>query len=350
MINYHGRFIPNLSTIVHPLNRLLQKDQEFKWTVECDKAFCLAKGSLASSWLLVHFNSDLPIVLECDASQYGIGAVISHRFPNGVNRPIVYASRSLSPAEKNYSWIEKEGLAIVLGVTKFYMYLYGKKFILYTDHKPLLKIFAPGSATPVLVASRLQRWAILLSSYRYEIHYKSLRDIANADALSRLPLCFKQDAGVESPIFHVAAQQVARHPVKAQQISRDTARDKILSMVLTFTQLGWNQEKCDDPDLKPFFIRRDELSVEQGCLMWGMRVIIPPNLRRPVLNELHWAHPGAARMKSMAPSHVWWPKLDADLEKTARECPQCIKTHNAPPPAPLIPWMWPSSPWKKDSH
>lgn len=81
------------------------------------------KESLASPRLLVHFNPDLPIVLECDASQYGIGAVLSHRFPNGVERPIAYASRSLSPAEKNYSQIEKEGLAIVFGVTKFYMYL-----------------------------------------------------------------------------------------------------------------------------------------------------------------------------------------------------------------------------------
>ena len=175
MINYHGRFIPNLSTIVYPLNQLLQKDREFQWTPECDKSFRLAKESLASSHLLVHFNPELPIVLECDASQYGIGAVIPHRFPDGVEKPIAYASRSLSPAEKNYSQIEKEGLAIVFGVTKFYMYLYGRKLTLHTDHKPLLKIFSPGSATPVLTASRLQHWAILLSSYRYDIKYKSSR-------------------------------------------------------------------------------------------------------------------------------------------------------------------------------
>lgn len=89
----------------------------------------------------------------------------------------------------------------------------------------------------MLAAFRLQRWAILLSSYRYAIQYKSSRDIANADALSRLPLFFKQDASVENPIFHVATQQVARHPVKVRKIARDTARDKILSKVLTFTQL-----------------------------------------------------------------------------------------------------------------
>jgi len=121
------------------------------------QAFRLAKESLTSSKVLVHFNPDLPIVLECDASQYGIGAVISHRFPEGVERPIAYASRSLSPAKKNYSQIGKEGLAIVFGVTKFYMYLFGRKFTLHTDHKPLLKIISPQGATPVLAASRLQR-------------------------------------------------------------------------------------------------------------------------------------------------------------------------------------------------
>lgn len=128
-----------------------------------------------------------------------------------MEKPIAYTSRSLSPAEKNYSQIEKEGLAIVFGVTKFYMYLYGRKFTQHTDHKPLLNIFSKDSATPVLAASRLQRWAILLLSYRYD---KSSRATESADALSRLPLSFQQDASVENPIFHVAAQQVIRNPIE----------------------------------------------------------------------------------------------------------------------------------------
>ena len=153
----HGKLIPNLSTMVHPLNQLLQKDKEFQWTAVCDQAFQLPKESLTSSKVLVHFNPDLPIVLKCDASQYGIGPVISHRFADGLERPIAYASRSLSPAEKNYSQIEKEELAIVFGVTKFYMYLFGRKFTFHTDKKPLLKLFSPQGATPVRAASRLQR-------------------------------------------------------------------------------------------------------------------------------------------------------------------------------------------------
>ena len=307
MVNYHGKWIPNLSTILHPLNKLLQKGQTFKWSKECENAFQQAKNSLTSSKVLVHYNPDLPLVLECDASPYGIGAVISHRLADGTEKPIAYASRSLSQAERNYSQIEKEGLAIIFGVTKFYMYVYAREFILYTDHRPLLKIFAPDSATPVLAAARLQRWSLLLSSYQYQIEYRSSSAIANADALSRLPLAYRKDASVEERIYKVAAQAVERHPVSAQRIATETAHDKTLSKALQLTQEGWNMSQCEDPELKPYFCRKYELSVEQGCLMWGLRVIIPTTLRQQVLDELHWAHPGVSRMKAMARAHFWWP-------------------------------------------
>ena len=130
MINYHGKFIRNLSSILQPLNQLLQGNQEFKWSPRCEEAFKKAKDSLSSSNVLVHYDPSLPVILESDASQYGIGAVIFHRFPNGDERPIAYASRSLNSSEKNYSQIEKEGLTIIFGVTKFYMYLFGRKITL----------------------------------------------------------------------------------------------------------------------------------------------------------------------------------------------------------------------------
>lgn len=146
------------------------------------------------------------MILESDASQYGIGAVILHHFPNGNERPIAYASRSLNSSEKNYSQIEKEGLAIIFSITNYYMYLFGRKFTLRTDHKPLLKIFT--SATPVLAAARLQRWPLLLSSYHYEIEFKPSAEVASADALSWLPLQYKKDASIEEEIFLVASQQL----------------------------------------------------------------------------------------------------------------------------------------------
>ena len=123
MINYHGKFIRSLSSILQPLIQLLQGNQEYNWSPRCEEAFKKAKNSLSSSNVLVHYDPSLPVILESDASQYGIGAVIFHRFSNGDERPIAYASRSLNSSEKNYCQIEKEGFAIIFGITKFYMYL-----------------------------------------------------------------------------------------------------------------------------------------------------------------------------------------------------------------------------------
>ena len=156
----------------------------------------------------------------------------------------------MNSSETNYSQIEKEGLGIIFGVTKYYMYLFGRKLVLRTDHKPLLKIFAPDSATPVLAAERLQRWSLLLSSYHYEIEFKPSAEVANADALSRLPLRHKKDASVEEEIFRVASQQLNKHPVSVTDIARETARNPTSARALSLTQHGWPNNFCTDPNLK----------------------------------------------------------------------------------------------------
>lgn len=133
-----------------------------------------------------------------------------------------------------------------------------------------------------------------------------------------------------------------RHSVKAQQVARETARDKTLSKELTLTQQGWNSDECSDPK------RRGERFVEQNKAVWcGEWELSSHRIWEPVPKELHWSHPRTARTKSMALSQVWWPKLDADLKKTAWQCSFYIKIRNASLAAPLFPWTWPSGPWKR---
>nr|XP_022901108.1 uncharacterized protein K02A2.6-like [Onthophagus taurus] len=187
LVNYYAKFVPNLSTILYPLYQLLQKNAKWVWSDQCSQAFNQVKDILISASVLVHFNPDLPLQLTCDASNYGVGAVLAHIFPNGEEKPIAFASKKLNRAEMSYSQIEKEALGIIFGVSKFNQFLYGNKFTLVTDHKPLVTIFNPSKGIPTFSANRLRRWAVILSNYDYNIKYvKSEKNIA--DSLSRIPI------------------------------------------------------------------------------------------------------------------------------------------------------------------
>ena len=126
LLNYYSKFIPNLATILHPLNQLLRKDVHWEWTQECANAFQQAKGSLVSSKVLAHYDPKLPIRLAADTSAYRIGAIISHVYPDGSEQPVAFASRTLTSAERNYAQLEKEALALICGVKHFNQYLYGR--------------------------------------------------------------------------------------------------------------------------------------------------------------------------------------------------------------------------------
>ena len=187
LLTYYGKFLPNLATKLAPLYKLLQ-DVPWEWTPEQDKAFSESKTLLASSSLLVHYDPKLPLTLACDASAYGIGAVLAHRMPDGSEKPIGYASRTLNKAEKNYSQLEKEGLSLVFGIKKFYPYVFGRSFELVTDHKPLLGLLGEARSTSPQASARIRRWSVYLSMFEYNLKFRKTDAHANADALSRLPL------------------------------------------------------------------------------------------------------------------------------------------------------------------
>jgi hypothetical protein len=135
-------------------------------------------------------------------------------------------------------------------------------------------------------------------------------------------------------------------PVSAKDIGLATKKNPLLQKVLISTKYGWN-EKNDDKQLEPFWSRRTELTVQDGVLLWGLRVIIPPTYRKTMLALLHESHVGIVRMKAIARSHFWWPKLDEEIEQLAKACYACAQLKPDPQTAPLHSWAWPERAWQR---
>ena len=228
MLSYYSKFLPNLSSTLHPLYHLLKKDVQWVWEAPQVKAFDASKELLMSSNCLTHFDSSLDLSLACDASSYGLGVVLSLKMMDGTERPIAYASRTLNPAERNYSQLEKEGLSCIFGIKRFHNYLFGRHFELVTDHKPLLGLLKEDRATPPQASSRIKHWSLFLSSYEYTLRFRNTSAHANADALSRLPLPEEPATVSREPELVLLAEHLADSPVTANDIRRWTQRDKIL--------------------------------------------------------------------------------------------------------------------------
>ena len=296
--------------------------------------------------MLVHYDPKLPLRLACDASAYGLGAVLSHVMPDGGERPIAYASKTLSEREAKYAQVEKEAYALKFGVSKFHQYLCGRKFTLITDHRPLTTIFGKKGSLPAIAAARLERWAIILSTYTYDIEYRSSEKHANADGFSRLPLNSESpEDDIGLTVHQLQLNQISTLPVSGKELAQATATDPVLSKVLTYVLNGWPARV--EADLQPYYAHRLEITANSGCLMWGMRVIIPPKLRPRLLKELHDTHMGVLRMKSLAKLHLWWPKIYQDIERLARECESCQTQSKNPPRVVLHPWQWPNRPFQR---
>ena len=345
MISYYNKFLPNLASQLAPLHKLLEKNRKWEWTTAQEEAFQTAKSNLTSECLLVHYDPLKELVLECDASPYGLGAVLSHPGSGGQLQPIAYASRSLAAAERNYSQLEREGLAIVWGVKKFHQYLYGRKFVIYSDHKPLQSILNPSRHISTMASARTQRWALTLSAYDYSLKYKSCSNLANADSLSRLPLPLVPDDVPMTGEALYLVDLLDNSPITSTSIRMWTEKDPTLSKVSTYILQGW--PSTVDDALRVYHHRRNELSVEDRCLLWGSRVVVPERGRRMVLQLLHEGHPGITRMKSLARSVVWWPGIDSAIEEAVKTCLSCQENAKSPPPASIHPWEWPSQPWSR---
>ena len=356
-INFYGKYIKNMRDIRFPLDNLLKSNSKWQWSRDCQISFDKFKQILSSNLLLTHYSPTLPLIVAADASNVGIGACIYHEFLDGAIKIIYHASKSLTPAEQNYSQIEKEGLALIYAVTKFHKYIFGRKFILMTDHKPLLSIFGAKKGIPVHSASRLQRWSLKLLAYDFEIRYTSTHEFGHADILSRLiNKTSKPDEDyiiastrLENEVLQIVKDVTNNFPIHFKSIQDATAQCPVLSKVCKFVKSNnWPLSSKElTGEVAQFFKHKDNLTLISNCLLFSDRVVIPSKFQKRLLNTIHESHPGMQRMKSLARGYMYWPGMDKQIELYVRSCSKCAEVAKAPIKCTLQSWPIPNKAWER---
>ncbi|XP_037929719.1 uncharacterized protein K02A2.6-like [Teleopsis dalmanni] len=317
MVNYYNHSIPNLSAEVSSLHELTKNNVTWIWNEKHQNIFEKSKQLIANIGVLTHYDPQKPIIISCDASPYGLGGVLSHII-DGEERSVQFVSSTLSPAEKNYSQLHREALAIVFAVKKFHNYIFGLPFTIESDHQPLREIFSIKKDLPSVAANRLQRYAVFLSMYDYSIKYKKGSQMGHADALSRLPL--QEDTNEDDDSINIF-NLIGDLPIKIDDIKNEMSKDVALLKTYKYVKNGW-PEKIDN-NLKKYFKIRISLATEDKCVFYGERIVIPESLRPKTLELLHSGHIGIVRMKAVARTYVWWPGIDAAIEEFVGSCEAC---------------------------
>ena len=341
MVTYLSKFIPHFSEMSTPLRILLEKNTEWHWDTQQAQAFGHLKDMVTSHPTLSYFDPTKPTKISADASSHGMGAVLLQD-----DHPIAYASRSLTPAQKNYAQIEKEMLAIVFGCNKFHDHIYGLPTVsIETDHKPLESILRkPIHAAP----ARLQRMILSIQKYAIHVSYRPGKELLIADTLSRAPLPeLADDLTYEEYDINIL-HTLPISEKKLEEFKQSTKADPSLSILVRTVQEGWPKSKTKVPTAaRPYWNFRDEITYHHGILFKGSRVIVPQSMQPSMLKLIHSSHLGIDRCKRRAREIVFWIGMNAQIEDTITNCTTCTTHKRSNPKEPLLPHPIPERPWER---
>lgn len=275
---------------------------------------------------LAFFDEKRSCLIQCDASQYGLGACLMQE-----GKPVAYASRSLTGTETSYAQIEKECLAIVFGLQRFEQFIHGRNDVLVeTDHKPLESIFKK----PIVSAPRrLQRMLLRLQRYNFNVIYRPGKSIVIADFLSRAPLQDTQGYKIdEALIFQNEIEEIeALNHInitdeRIKEVQEETKLCPMMAQLAKTINEGWPEKKGKlSDDLKQYWNIRDELTTAEGLVLKGERLVIPAKLRPSMLQKLHSSHQGIESSLRRAREVMFWPGMTKDIKSTVEKCWPCQK-------------------------
>lgn len=363
LASYYRRFIQGFAEIARPLHRLTEKGRRFCWGEECQEAFQQLKARLIVAPVLAYPDPKKPFILDTDASDVGIGAVLSQEC-DGLERVVAYASRALTKQERKYATTKKELLSMVTFTKHFKHYLLGREFLLRTDHNSLRWLHNFGG-----LEGQLARWVEQLANFQYKIIHRPGKQHANADALSRLPGALRKDVeedGDEVPkrcshVTTVRAVSEAERPgnplegradiedelVKAQQ--GDPVIQELIQ--LKSSELGGISHTDLNPALVKYLPVWDQLQVQNQRLVRvppvntdaaaAIQVVLPRSLIPEVLSMLHntqtGGHLGIQKLQAKVKDRFYWPGWFGDVKQWCRECHDCAsrKSGGKAPCAPL---------------
>ena len=334
LIQYLSSFIPHLSEKTYILRQLLKHNVDWEWNAEHQQAFEILKKTVHGEMTLTYFDPNQPVEIEVDASLIGLGAALVQ-----CGKPIAFASKALTPTESRYANIERELLAVVFGLEKFHTYVFGKPLIVFSDHKPLENI----NKKPLSMAPpRLQRMLLRIQPYDVEIDYRPGKNMIYADYLSRVGPTPGPNIKLEQAIhmIQISVGQLEKLRLASQQ-------DPELSILREQIVSGWpEQSKLLPKIIRSYWTLRDYLSVEDGLIYNGHRLVIPESFRKEYLDRVHAGHQGVTKSQLRAKDSIYWSNMMSDIEKTVRDCEVCLQNAKSSKKEPMKAHDIPSQPWE----
>ena len=285
------------------------------------------KTDLASPETLALYSPDRETIVSADASSFGLGAVSLQRQNSGSLHPVAYASRSLSTTEQRYAQIEKEALTVTWSLEHRYHLLVGMNFTMRTDHKPLIPLFSTKNIDELPL--RVQRFKMRLMRYYFDIVLVPDKDLCTADTLSRAPLQSTETGDIMSQAESFVGAVLVTLPAsdrRLEEIRAELQNDYVLKTVMHHRLNQWPDKRNISKTLKPYYNERSFLSVNDGLLLKGSRIVIPATFRNDILRHLHDGHQGMSKTRENAANSVWWPGLCTDIDKMVQTCKECAKS------------------------